>query len=55
MTTTLLMALIGIWLVAAVTIAGIEREHDLDGALTRLRIQRRRELRESIEARRRRR
>ena len=52
MTAALVIAIIVFWLIAAMTIAGIEREHDLDGAMTRLRIQRRRELRESLSDRR---
>ena len=49
----LIFALIAIWLIAALQIGAIEREHaDLGAAMTKLRLQRRRELRESIEARR---
>jgi hypothetical protein len=53
-TAALVIAIIVFWLIAAMTIAGIEREHDLDGAMARLRIQRRREFREQLERQRRR-
>jgi hypothetical protein len=47
----LILALIGIWLFAAWQVASIERDAaDLAMPLTKLRIQRRRELRESVEA-----
>lgn len=54
MTATLLLALIAAWLIAAWHIGAIERDLDLGAAMTRLRIQRRRELRESLVNRRRR-
>lgn len=50
---TLILTLIGLWLFATWSIADIERDaRDLAMPLAKLRIRRRRELRESIEARR---
>jgi hypothetical protein len=51
-TATLVLALIALWLIAVIQVGAIERDCDLADAMTRLRIQRRRELRESLSDRR---